>query len=289
MTRSKPFLLVVISACSLAIGALAIYRAIDTSQLEEATIREYDLMVEAAEATQHSVSVSMPGSVAAVLSGMDECGRKIETNGLSTLSCESLIETFAELIVMRFAGSGLDAYAAHRLRAGFPVGIDDLKAIWTIEQMHEYVFEEPWPETPDWDALFLKFAAALEQIADPRDKIVGIASEPRGYEVAIRTVPVTDVLSAATGVDASPALGGDAWSSRIGSTHIVWWKPPLPAGAKGNLVHVGTVGVVVAYASGDRGFLVFRFIFDVPSESWGLFSVTEGRWTNPSDYTIRLF
>lgn len=289
MARSKPLLIAVTSVCSVTIGALAISRARNTSQLEAASIREYDLMVEAAEATQHSVSVSMPDSIAAVLSGMHGHRQRVDTNATPASSCESLTETFAELIVTRFAGSGLDAYAAHRIRAGFPVGIDDLRAIWTIEQMYEYLFEEPWPESPDWNALFLKFATALEQIADPRDKIVGIASEPRGYEIAIRTVPVKEVLSEATGIDASPTLGSDAWTSRIGSTHIVWWRPLLPAVAKGNLVHVGTIGVIVAYASGDRGFLVFRFVFDTPSHSWGLFSVTEGRWTRPTDYTVRLF
>lgn len=183
---------------------------------------------------------------------------------------EQLLREVADFLYYRFGKSSPAAYRSWRLSNGYePVPLAELLDPWHIDRSHEIFFGEPLPADAEFGALFDKFCDASASYEHGHNRLVGVASVPKGLCCAVGSISRANPRRPAVAGE----LGVDLWYGRMSATMRRWWRRPrqgrelLESGAT---IACAEFGIVAEYADRSRRPLVLTFLFDPIDRRWVL-------------------
>ncbi len=239
-----------------------------------------------------SIAIATPSQTDAYRSGIEEAVRhavliRMEEGRLPDRTQAQLVQTVSEFLAIRFGEGSADQYGRWCEEKGYRLrDPDELIRLCLADSAYEELFDRPLPEDVPWEDLHAQILAGFDTFRGGQGRLVGIASDPRGWSVVCKRLTLAD--------PAWPNLEGLVgtllYGGGITTTTWPWHAPPFSFREqlidRGELL-VCNIGFLGRFGDGALRPVVLSMIWDDDRARWWLSSLASGAPLGDRPGTIR--
>lgn len=228
-----------------------------------------------------SIAIAAPSQTDAYRSDIEEAVRhadlvRIEEGRLPAGAQAQLVQTVSEFLAIRFGNGSAGQYGRWCEEQGYRLrDPDELIRLCLADSAYEELFGRPLPEDVPWRELHAQILAGYDTFRGGRSRLVGVASDPRGWSVVCKRLTLAD--------PAWPNLDGLVgtllYAGNVTMTTWPWYAPPFSFRERlidrGELL-VCNIGFLGRFGDGALRPVLLSMIWDDDRGRWWLSSLGIG-------------
>ncbi len=228
-----------------------------------------------------SVAIVAPSETEAYRAGIEDAVRdadliRMDEKRLSATVQAQLVETVGGFLAMRFGGASPDAYWQWREAQGYLLReSEEMIDLCLVDAAYEELFDRPLPEGVPWRELHAQILAGYDTFRGGRSRLVGIASDRRGWSVVCKRLTLADP----DWPNLDGLVGSLLYAGDVTATTWPWHAPPFSSRERlidrGELL-VCNIGFLGRFGDGALRPVVLSMIWDDERGRWWILSLATG-------------